>query len=158
MLRARIDIKGLQKFKRELQKLEKGAEREELIRECLIEIAKRMIAEVKRKTPVATGGLRDAWQIDAIRQVGSLYEVIVENKAEYASFIEYGFESHFVPGYWVGNMFVYDKNAKTGMYVGEPGKKKLGRFMLKVSTQQIQEEMPRIIEHRMKKFLESRLK
>lgn len=158
MLRARIDIKGLQKFKRELQKLEKGAEREELIRECLIEIAKRMIAEVKRKTPVATGGLRDAWQIDAIRQVGSLYEVIVENKAEYASFIEYGFESHFVPGYWVGSMFVYDKNAKEGMYVGKPGTRVPGRYMLKITTKQIQKVMPRIIEQRTKRFLERRLK
>lgn len=158
MLRACVNIKGLQKFQRELQKLEKEAERESLIRECLIEIANRMMAKVKRKTSWKTGMLRSAWLIDKIGKEGDFYYVEVKNVSEYASFVEYGFKSHFVPGYWRGSMFVYDKNAKTGMYVGDPGSKVPGRFMLRVSTQQIQEEMPRIIEHRTKKFLESRLK
>ena len=158
MLKAKINVKGLKKFQKEIQKLEKQSEREELIRGCLIEIANKMIADVKPITPDRTGRLRNAWQIEAIRQVGSLYEVIVENKAEYASFVEYGFKSHFVPGYWVGNMFVYDKNAKEGMYVGKPGTKVPGMYMLKITTKQIQKVMPRIIEQRTKRFLERRFK
>lgn len=158
MLRAKVNIRSLKNFQKEIQKLEKQTEREELIRECLIEIASKMLADVKSRTPSRTGRLRDAWRIEAIRQVGSLYEVIVENKAEYASFVEYGFESHFVPGYWVGNMFVYDKNSKDGMYVGKPGTRVPGRYMLKITTKQIQKVMPRIIEQRTKRFLERRLK
>lgn len=158
MLRVRVNTKSLKNFQREIQKLEKQSEREELIRECLIEIAGKMLADVKPRTPSRTGRLRNAWQIGAIRQAGNLYEVIIENKAEYASFVEYGFESHFVPGYWVGSMFVYDKNAKEGMYVGKPGTRVPGRYMLKITTKQIQKVMPRIIEQRTKRFLERRLK
>ncbi len=158
MLRARVNVKGLKRLRHDLRKLEKPKEREALIRDCLIEIANQMLADVKSRTPNRTGRLRNAWKIEAIRQVGSLYEVIVENKAEYASFVEYGFESHFVPGYWVGSMFVYDKNSKEGMYVGKPGTRVPGRFMLKITTKQIQKVMPRIIEQRTKRFLERRLK
>ena len=158
MLRARIDIKGLQKFKRELQKLEKGAEREELIRECLIEIAKRAIRKVRKRTPVNTGKLRSDWKIGDIKKSGDTYDVDIFTDNEYAPFVENGFRAHFVPGYWEGKQFVYDKNAKTGMQVGKPGSWVSGKFMLRISTKEVEQEMPRIIEHRKKKFLESRLK
>lgn len=68
---------------------------------------------------VNTGNYRNNWHsgTEPIRN-GSTYKIDVYNNTDYASFIEHGFRSHFVPGEWRGNSFVYIKGAKTGMYVG----------------------------------------
>ena len=38
--------------------------------------------------------------------------------SRYAKHLEYGFRSHFVPGYWAGHTFVYQPGFPGGMYVG----------------------------------------
>lgn len=66
-----------------------------------------------------------------VRKFGKKYKIDVYNSSDYAQHLEYGFRSHFVPGEWKGKTFVYDRNAKTGMYVGKPGDYVRGKFHLK---------------------------
>ena len=52
------------------------------------------------------------------RKQGKTWIVDVYNNLDYASFLEMGFRSHFVPGHWEGKTFVYSRGFPGGMYVG----------------------------------------
>lgn len=63
---------------------------------------------------------------------GDAYKVAFYNNADYAKHLEYGFRSHFVPGHWEGDTFVYEPGSKAGgMYVGKPGGYVRGRFVFR---------------------------
>lgn len=67
----------------------------------------------------ASRNYKRSWHSDDKAVVsGTDYIVKAGNTAEYAEYIEKGFRSHFVPGHWENDVFVYDKNSKTGMIVG----------------------------------------
>lgn len=65
-------------------------------------------------------------------RVGNSYKIDVYNNLDYASYVEYGFRSHFVPGHWEGHTFVHQRNDEAGgMYVGPYGGYVRGRFVLR---------------------------
>lgn len=67
----------------------------------------------------------------AVRK-GEQYIVNVFNFRYYAQHLEYGFRSHFVPGHWEGNTFVYQPNDPDGgMFVGPKNGVVPGHFTLK---------------------------
>lgn len=72
----------------------------------------------------------------AIRH-GNAYKIDVFNNLDYAKHLEYGFRSHFVPGYWIGSSFVYQPGFPGGMYVGPRNGFVPGHFVL---TRACQEE------------------
>lgn len=81
---------------------------------------------------VNTGTYRRNWKCDtSAKRSGKKYIVRFYNPIDYASHLEYGFRSHFVPGYWDGNSFVYDRNADSGMYVGPRGGFVRGHYTMK---------------------------
>ena len=53
----------------------------------------------------------------AIRH-GNAYKIDVFNNLDYAKHLEYGFRVHWVPGYWIGNSFIYQPGFPGGMYAG----------------------------------------
>lgn len=53
-----------------------------------------------------------------IQRSGNTYRIDVYNNLDYAKHLEYGFRSHFVPGYWEGKTFIYQPGFPGGMYVG----------------------------------------
>lgn len=81
---------------------------------------------------INTGDYRHNWKSDnQAKKAGKKYIVKFYNTLEYAEPLEYGFRSHFVPGHWEGNTFVYaPKDPKGGMYVGPPGGYVRGHFTL----------------------------
>lgn len=124
-------------FQRLIEKLERlGADIKEEGRKALLVESQKVIRDAKRLTPVNTGLLRNSWYADRPVERGSTIEVLVGNSSEYASFIEKGFRSHFVPGYWVGNSFQYDRTAGEGMFVGGAKNRFVpGKYMLEKATQ-----------------------
>lgn len=54
-------------------------------------IAGEFLAEVKKRTPVDYGALRNAWSLDPISKVGNKYIIRVVNPQKYAPFIELGY-------------------------------------------------------------------
>lgn len=114
----------------------------------------------RRKTGVVSSGeYRRSWQSDdTARRAGSSFIVRFYNPLDYAKPLEYGFRSHFVPGYWNGNSFVYQPGFPGGMQVGTPGGFVRGHFTLKravkrtLDTQQarVNREIDIAINRRMK--------
>lgn len=64
------------------------------------------------------------------RRAGKAFKIDVYNNLDYAKHLEYGFRSHFVPGYWEGHTFVYQRGFPGGMYVGSYGGFVQGHFTL----------------------------
>lgn len=54
-------------------------------------IAHEFLAEVKKRTPVDYGALRNAWSLDPITKQGKNYIIRVVNTQKYAPFIELGY-------------------------------------------------------------------
>lgn len=149
----KFDFSELERFAGAFQKALDERVIERFIRDFLLEMAYRADRKIKKRTPVNTGELRRRWKVGNVERRGNAYVVEIYNPLEYASYVEYGFRSHWVPGRWEGKQFVYDKNADTGMYVGPKNGWVEGRFMMTISMQEIERELPRYLEKRMTQLL-----
>ena len=115
------------------------------LREFLLEMADRGIARVKPRTPVGTpestgipnyvgGTLRRNWELGDIKGEDRNISVEILNGMDYATDIEYG---HRIMG---GS----EHNVEVGWYEG--------RFMLKISIDEIRKQMPIRYQNEFKKF------
>lgn len=104
---------------------------EPFLKQFLLETAQRVIAKTKPRTPVDTGALRALWDIGEIRGSGANIEVEIVNPADYASFVEYGARN--VNGSW-----------------------REGRFMLTLSLDEIQRQMPERFHKQFRQWLINR--
>lgn len=88
-----------------------------------------------------TGGtLRDAWTILPVEKHGDEYLVTVVNNTEYASYVEYGHRQ--TPGRYVPAL---GKSLKASWVKG--------RFMLTISTQELETQAPALLEKKLYLFL-----
>lgn len=112
----KVDISGLVELRRQLVGME--AQYDEFCRKFLLQMGLRCLAIAKKQTPVDTGLLRGSWKIGQVRKVSGGLEIDIINPAEYASYLEHG-----------------HMTASRNTWVP-------GRFMLKLSLDQIEREMP----------------
>lgn len=101
---------------------------DQFIKECLYELAFRLDAKVKPRTPVDTGLLRSSWRIGEFRKIASGYQIEYFNNTEYAAPVEFGHRNKgggFTPGY----------------------------YMLTISERELQQEMESILEARLEIFM-----
>lgn len=86
------------------------------------------------------GSLRDAWTILPIEKHGDQYTVTVINNLEYASYVEYGHRQ--TPGRYVPALGLRLKRSWVP-----------GRYMLTISTQELEQQAPKLIEQKLYQFL-----
>ena len=86
------------------------------------------------------GTLRDAWTILPVEKQGDQYIVTVVNNTEYASYVESGHRQ--TPGRYVPAM---GKNLKASWVKG--------RFMLTISTQELETQAPALLQQKLYLFL-----
>lgn len=161
------DTRGLDEFTKKLEKL-KSEDIQKFNEDTVKEIAARTLAKIIARTPVGEygdktvgfttkdgkdvsftaksskvgGTLRRGWtggqDIDPysfimanseVIKKGRIYTIILSNATNYSSFVEYGHRTVNGTG-WVD-----------------------GRFMMTISEDEIQEELPAILEERLNKFL-----
>ncbi len=150
----RADFRALQEIEHRIAKLE-TVDLDEACRKTAKQLAARLLAKVKKRTPVGvvpqgiddeayqehwagyTGGtLRDAWTIQPIEKHGNEYVVTIINPTEYASYVEYGHRQ------------------RPGRYVPALGKRLKaswvrGRFMLTISEQELEAQLPGLLERKL---------
>lgn len=98
----------------------------------------RFLAEVKPRTPVDTGDLRNHWKLDGITRSGDTLQVWFVNPMYYATFVEYGHAKPYKAGAAPGSADWVD-----------------GYFMMTVSLEIIHRQMPARFEKQFRAFLES---
>ena len=137
------DFSELQAFADSLQAMTDNMS--EIMDICAKELAQCLIRKVIKRTPVGVyskksgkkgGDLRRGWSSDGnlkIYHSGSACLIELKNPVEYASYVEYGHRT--VNGGWVP-----------------------GQFMMTISVDEIQRDGPAILEKKIKKLMEERLK
>ncbi len=113
----------------------------------------------KREKIVNTGAYRRGFMSGtaAIRE-GNRYKIDVYNNTDYAKHLEYGFRSHFVPGHWEGNTFVYKRGSKTGMYVGPKGGYVPGHYTLRRALLETKRTQDARLQRKLLKYLSEAIK
>ena len=138
-----LDMKELLEYSRNLAKSSDNFE--DFLKDFLIEMANRIIAKTKPRTPVDTGALRSSWGIETektkviestnnqgrkmlktirtgdIKYNGKEISLVLSNPMEYATEIEYGHR-------------VVRNGVEVGWYEG--------KFMLKTSIDEVRRQMP----------------
>jgi len=103
---------------------------ERFIQDFLLEMAYRAERKIKKRTPVDTGELRRNWKVGRVERRGDAYQVEIYNNTHYAQFVEYGHRTGKDLTKWVE-----------------------GRFMMTISMQEIERELPRYLEKRVTQLL-----
>ena len=156
--RAKIDFGQFQKLAKEFEQLTKK-EMQEFCVKLTKELAARLLAKVKKRTPVNAkppfdkvtkggGTLRRNWTIGNVNKNGDTYSVDIINPMEYASYVEKGHRG--VAIYIV---------AKGGKHIGWRVMHKdthwtEGTFMLKNSEDELEKQVDSIVEKKLKKFID----
>lgn len=149
----KAEFEQLKRLNDRLEKLSK-VDVDAFYRTAAQDLAGRLLSKVKKRTPVVYGTLRDAWAVMPVGHRGNHYTVVVLNNLRYASYVEYGHRQQpgrFIPGYWEEGRFVYDPEADGGMVLKDSWVK--GRFMLTISTQELEQQAPPLLEKKLYKFL-----
>ena len=101
------------------------------LREFLLEMADKIIARVKPRTPVHIGKLKRSWKLGKVQGEGRNISVEILNGMEYATDIEYGHR-------------IVVHGSEVGWYEG--------RFMLKISIDEVRKQIPIRYQNEFKKF------
>lgn len=146
----KVDTKGLENFKKNLEKSLGGDQLHLFIESCAKELAARLLAKVVKRTPVGQypsgtgkvgGTLRRGWTGGKtagasayanslkVHHFGGNYVIEIVNPVEYASYVEFGHRTRGGKG-WVE-----------------------GHFFLTISEQEIQRDAPKILEKKLKQKL-----
>lgn len=125
----KVDFSELEKLEKEMKIT--AQEFDDFLRDFLTEMALRVVAKTKPRTPVDTGALRNGWDMGSIKGGGKEISIEIFNPMEYATEIEYG-----------------HRIVRGGIEVGYYN----GRFMLKTSIDEIDKEMPERYKNEFRKF------
>ena len=120
-----FNVRGLERLRDRIARVDY----DRFMRQTAMQLAQRLIALTKEKTPTITGNLKRNWSMGTVEKAGNEYIITVSNNVEYASFVEYGHRNRNHTG-WVP-----------------------GRYMLTISENELKEAAPGIIERRMEAFL-----
>lgn len=137
------------------QKLKSIKDPDAFVESCAKELAARLLAKVIKRTPVGDypkssgkkgGTLRRGWTSEkrasasayadslTVHHFGDTYVIEIINPVEYASYVEYGHRTANHKG-WVP-----------------------GVFMMTISEQELQEIAPKVLERKVKKYMEGLVK
>lgn len=131
-----FDYSEFQKLRNNFAKLTR--EFDSWIHQFLLKEGMRFIAEVKPRTPVDTGDLRNHWKLDGITRSGDTLQVWFVNPMHYATHVEYGHAKPYKAGAAEGSADWVE-----------------GYFMMTVSLEIIQRNMPSRFNKQFEVFLAS---
>ena len=131
-----LDYSEFKQFRDNFAKLTR--EFDSWIHKFLLKEGQRFIAEVKPRTPVDTGDLRNHWKLDGMTRQGDTLYVWFVNPMYYATYVEYG----------------HAKPYKAGAAEGSPDWVD-GYFMMTASLAVIERNMPARFNQQFQHFLAS---
>lgn len=120
----------------------------------------RLICKNDAPDIVNTGDYRRNWKSDKkAKRSGKKYIIRFFNALDYAGHIENGFRSHFVPGHWDGNTFVYNRDdPEGGMFVGPKGGYVRGRFTLRRAAKRTKDTQQARVSRKVSRKINERMK
>ena len=110
MGKVKADVKGLKALQKRLEKAADAAGKDAFYEAAVKELAARLLALVKKRTPVISGTLRRGWTVGELKKSESGYEIEVIDPIEYASYVEFGHRTRGGKG-WVPGRFMMTVSA-----------------------------------------------
>lgn len=131
----KVDFSDLDKMAKSFKKALDERVIDRFIEDFLLEMAYRANRKIKKRTPVGKdtempGNLRRNWKVSRVVRKGRSFEVDNYNDTYYAIYVEYGHRTGKDLTNWVE-----------------------GQFMMTISMQEIERELPRYLERRMTELL-----
>lgn len=124
-----FDTSGLRKLLGNIRQAKR--DNRKFIEDCIKELANRLLAKVIPRTPSDTGVLRQGWQLGpVVWDADGSCSIELLNAVDYAPYVEYGHRTANHMG-WVE-----------------------GRFMLTISVEELEHELPALMQRRMKQHFE----
>ena len=133
MGKVKVDVKGLEALRNRLEKAANAAEKDAFYESAVRELAARLLALVKKRTPVISGTLRRGWTVGKLKKSEGGYEIEVIDPIEYASYVEFGHRTRGGKG-WVP-----------------------GRFMMTVSASELEGMAPALLQRKLNAYLKEAL-
>lgn len=133
MGKVKADVKGLKALQKRLEKAANAAEKDAFYESAVRELAARLLALVKKRTPVISGTLRRGWTVGELKKSEGGYEIEVIDPIEYASYVEFGHRTRGGKG-WVP-----------------------GRFMMTVSASELEGMAPALLQRKLNAYLKEAL-
>lgn len=120
----------------------------------------RLICKNDSPDIVNTGDYRRNWKSDQkAKRAGRRFIVRFYNPLDYAGHLEHGFRSHFVPGHWDGNTFVYNRDdPEGGMFVGPKGGYVRGHFTMKRAVKRTKDTQQARVTRKIDRAIQKRMK
>lgn len=131
-----FDYSEFKNYRDNFEKMTK--EFETWIHKFLLQEGMRFLAEVKPRTPVDTEDLRNHWKLDGITREGDTLRVWFVNPMHYATHVEYGHAKPYKAGAPEGSADWVE-----------------GYFMMTVSLEIIERQMPARFNKKFEAFLDS---
>ena len=122
-----FDFHEIEKYRDNLKAMEKALPG--FLEECVYELAQRLLDKTIARTSTNMEELRRGWKIGKVRMTSIGAEIEVFNAMENSSFVEYGQRLADGQG-WVE-----------------------GKFMITISMQELEQQLPNILEKKMKRFV-----
>jgi hypothetical protein len=123
----KFDFSAFKQFGADLKAMERAFPA--FLVECVQEMANRLLAKAVPRTPVDGGDLRRGWTIGQVTMTSAGAEIEVHNPVYYSPYVEYGHRTANGQG-WVE-----------------------GRFMMTISVQELERELPAIMDRKMGQFI-----
>ncbi|MNB80552.1 hypothetical protein D3C75_273170 [compost metagenome] len=125
-----FDFSEIKKLAQDLKELEQALPA--FFEECVRDLVLILLRKTVKRTAVDTGQLRRNWTIGPIRREGNGYEVELYNPTDYAAYVEFGHRLRLKEGWgWVE-----------------------GRFMMTISEEELEREMPAILDRKLQRLLD----
>lgn len=122
-----FDFSEFEKLRDDLQAMERAVPG--FLIECVRELANRLLAKIVPRTPSDKGHLKRGWTIGQVIMTPAGAEIEVFNPVSYSPYVEYGHRTANHQG-WVE-----------------------GRFMMTISLQELERDLPAIMERKMVQFI-----
>lgn len=145
-----IKFGGIKKLKENIKKaFGEKYDATELFDDILREAGQRCLAKTMERTPVDTGKLKSSWRLSDVEHRGFYNTISIENKEEYASYVEYGHRVTEKALRFLKYNHILDPSKPTKSVGGyyEP------RYMATRSVEETKEELPDIAKEMIDKKL-----
>lgn len=156
-----MDYSQFERFLRNMTKVQVNYD--SFLRQFLLEMGLRLMAQTKKLTPVDNGDLRRSWELGSVTALGNNLYIELINPMEYASFVEDGHRQskRFLPIEYLEQSknsqpylnWLYEKYGDDIPGVMLRDKWIPGHYMARISIQKIEKEIPKRYERAFAKFL-----
>ncbi|MFD2703813.1 HK97 gp10 family phage protein [Paenibacillus shunpengii] len=127
-----FDFSEFEKLQKRMKNMEK--EWPLFMESCIKELGARLLAKTSARTPVDTNHLRSNWMAGVVNHLPSGgVQIEISNPVEYAKYVEYGHVKRNRVD-WVD-----------------------GKFMLTISSRELEEQLPAILNKKIKQYIDKHM-